>query len=1105
MSKKMITQLKMKNIYKLLFFICLNYFGYSKEWVEVNSSIPSDPIIEVEYNSLSKINISFNFQGYYQKKLPNKMKLISFPGGVPLMKKGAPAVPIFTKSIQIPDLAEMKLSIKESTYIDIPFANLAPSKGNLTRDINPTDIKYQFSQVYEKNEFYPSEIVLLREPYIVRNARGQTIVFHPIQYNPIKKILRVYKSINLEVISDGISAINPLVVLPRYNSNAREFDDIFQSHFINYDQQNIRDERLQENGRMLIISHPDFIQAMDPFVTWKNMKGIQTEIASVEGLEDAQAIKTFVENYYYENGLVYLLLVGDIEQIPSPRFSLGAGSNSPADPNYSFISGDDYYPEIFVGRFSAENVSHVNTMVTRTITYEKYPSLDGEWYHRGSGFASDEGPGDNNEYDDEHLNVIRSLLLDYTFTEVDQIYDPVGSILEGEQAINEGRSIINYTGHGSNSSWGNGCPMNNTNVNGLTNYNKWPYIWSVACVNGEFHLGTCFAETWLRATDNQGAPTGAIATLMSTVNQAWNPPMNGQDRMNEMLVESISNDKLRSFGGLSVNGCMIMNDNYGNDGDLETLYWTTFGDPSFNIRTDTPSELLVEHENFIIMGQENFLINSIPGAVAAISKNGTLISSVRIDASGSAILPLFESSDTPSGISLVVTAHNTTSYIADIDIITPDGAYIVLNSFQTGNENQVINGQNVNLFISVENIGSESSGSIYARLLPSNNDVIMVVDSLVIDNIGSGQLASFGPYDFQVPYNIENQTDLNFLLEVKKGEEVWESSITLNVNSPVLTVLSTDINDNHNGALDPGENAQVSISLKNIGQSHINYPTFNIHSSDEYITLGAVTSNNDFWWGPDMDLVLNFDINVNDNASIGSTPIIWITTGSMGTDYNSDIPAPFTLGLLLENFETDGFDSHNWLLSGSNNWFLQNQEVFEGDYSIASGNIIDNQISSLEVSYNVLFNGELSFFSKVSCEEGNSQNPKDFLGFYIDNELKTSITGESEWQRYSYIIPSGEHTFRWTYEKDAATSAGEDMAWLDNIIFPSGSIPPLNINFGDLNSDSNVNVLDVILTVSSILGYSTLSDDQIMNADVNMDGEVNIIDINLIVEILFQN
>ena len=74
----------------------------------------------------------------------------------------------------------------------------------------------------------------------------------------------------------------------------------------------------------------------------------------------------------------------------------------------------------------------------------------------------------------EHMDIIRDLLLEYTYLEVDQIYDPTGTVAQGEAALNEGRSILNYTGHGSNGSFGNGCPMNNTDVNGLENGGSGP-------------------------------------------------------------------------------------------------------------------------------------------------------------------------------------------------------------------------------------------------------------------------------------------------------------------------------------------------------------------------------------------------------------------------------------------------------------------------------------------------------------------------------------------------------------------------------------------------------------------------------------------------------
>ena len=75
--------------------------------------------------------------------------------------------------------------------------------------------------------------------------------------------------------------------------------------------------------------------------------------------------------------------------------------------------------------------------------------------------------------------------------------------------------------------------------------------------------------------------------------------------------------------GLSYNGCMEMNDNYGSEGEAETLYWTTFGDPSFVVRSGSPEEIVATHSGVVILGgsQLNVQTNS-NGSVAALSKNG---------------------------------------------------------------------------------------------------------------------------------------------------------------------------------------------------------------------------------------------------------------------------------------------------------------------------------------------------------------------------------------------------------------------------------------------------------------------------------------------------
>ena len=91
----------------------------------------------------------------------------------------------------------------------------------------------------------------------------------------------------------------------------------------------------------------------------------------------------------------------------------------------------------------------------RTVNYEKEPLLAGDaWYAKGTGIASNQGPGDDGEYDNQHIDNIRTKLLNYGYTLVDQIYDPSATAAMVATALNQGRSIINYCGHGIQNGWG---------------------------------------------------------------------------------------------------------------------------------------------------------------------------------------------------------------------------------------------------------------------------------------------------------------------------------------------------------------------------------------------------------------------------------------------------------------------------------------------------------------------------------------------------------------------------------------------------------------------------------------------------------------------------
>ena len=78
--------------------------------------------------------------------------------------------------------------------------------------------------------------------------------------------------------------------------------------------------------------------------------------------------------------------------------------------------------------------------------------------------------------------------------------------------------------------------------------------------------------------------------------------MDAQDEMVALLTDSYANNIKRTFGGISFNGCMHMNDEYGSTGEAMTDTWNCFGDPSLKLRTNTPQPIAAQHEATLFIG-----------------------------------------------------------------------------------------------------------------------------------------------------------------------------------------------------------------------------------------------------------------------------------------------------------------------------------------------------------------------------------------------------------------------------------------------------------------------------------------------------------------------
>lgn len=606
------------------------------------------PAQDVKISLLSsdekKIVIRVDFPEMKTEEVPVDgipMDKITIRGTYPVLEEGAPELLSCSKSVIIPKEAKISCKIIDSVYTVIPNFDLAPSRGRLYRNVDPREIPYKKGTQYKQNTFLPSIPVVINEPYTLRDFYGVAATFYPYQYNPATKTLRLYQSLCVEI--DLQSSEN----IPSPPKITREFHSIYQSHFLNYEASKYTP--LTTDGDMLIISPNAFIPAVRPLAEWKIKNGIATEIVSSESIgTTSSAIKNFISNYYHVHpNLLYVLLVGDDTSVPPYIINQSASDNY-----YAEITPGDHYPDIILGRMSAETEDHVRIQVGKSVAYETNPP-ESSHFPVFAGIASREGPGYNGNYDYEHIREIQEMLTSFTYTNGYEFFEgsqggldapgnPNASLIS--DAINEGVGIINYCGHGHWNIFATGM-FYSQHVDRLTNYNKLPFIIASACLNGDYVNQTCFAETWLRATRN-GQYTGAVATLMSTISQAWVPPMVGQYEMNAILSQSVAGNIKRDFGGIVFDGLLKILDTY--DDYETTRTWLIFGDPSLSIRTDIPKTMSVIHPPILIPGEHTLTVKSpVEGAKVTISFRNTVIETGYVgDRKIDFQLPAFEEGDT---------------------------------------------------------------------------------------------------------------------------------------------------------------------------------------------------------------------------------------------------------------------------------------------------------------------------------------------------------------------------------------------------------------------------------------------------------------------------
>ncbi len=1019
----------------LLLLLVVNLMFAQKIAYTVLSSDDSGLTVKIDMPAYSTSPVEINGQ-VYQK--------LALSGAYTLDELGVPELLVDGKSLIIPENSQPTVSVINADYEVVENFKLHPSKGVIFRNTNPDDVPYQFGAAYQRDAFQMAAPVQLTSTFYMRDFHGVTLQVFPFDYNPVQQKLKVYRSLTVRV------NYNAPYTAQRARKNCTEFNEVYQNFFLNYERS--RYTTIVETGEILIITPAQFVEALQPYVNWKIKNGYPTTVVTLETVGSTNtAVKNYITSFYNEHNLAFVVIVGDGNLFP---YFTKDGEIS--DNFYTEIVGNDEVPDIILGKISAENVTHVTTQVNKFIQYEENPAVTTH-FDQFLGIGSSEGPGEENEYDYQHIRNIDNKLQAFTYTGGYELFEGSQGGLDASgnptaanvsAAVNAGVGIITYCGHGDVTLWAT-TNFNNTNIGNLTNYNMLPFIISVACLNGSYVNNTCFAEAWLRATKN-GQPTGAVSTVMSTMSQPWNPPMCGQDEMIRLLTGAENTPVKRTYGGIVFNGLAKMHDVYPTSSSqgLQTMRtWVIFGDPTLQVRTATPQELTVTHAEQMFAGVTQLQVMSPVEDAKVVLTKGNNILAQGVIANGSLMLNFNEVLLPMDTVHLLVSAFNYIPYQADIPVIVNNEPYLTYMGHQIDNASgHPSYNELVDVTMQLKNVGGVASSDFTVVVTTNDEYVSLLQNTFSSTGLQPNESVSLSnAIRFKVAPNVPYGHVAIFHAVMTAGDYVTEQDFSQLLYAPKLAIGNCEVDDSQstetvNGRIDFGETVTLNIPMQNIGNARAQFGFVTVENLNNAISFNSATIQTLPFMEEGASKMLNFSVTVNpeiQESTIAEFKLVY-TAGF----YKAEKTFALLIGANIEDWETGDFSSYNWDLGTSNQWQITTTHPYEGTYAVRSYPIGNSKSSSLKLTMEISQPDTISFYYYVSCEPGGTNwwgqtQQYDYLAFYINNTKKDSWDGEVSWTKAEYPLAAGTYTFEWRYTKDNYQTGGEDLAMIDYISLPA--------------------------------------------------------------------
>ena len=348
---------------------------------------------------------------------------------------------------------------------------------------------------------------------------------------------------------------------------------------------------------------------------------------------------------------------------------------------------------MFYSRMSAENTNQLTAIINKILQYEQYTMPDPSYLSKVTLIAG---------WDSYWTSYVGAPTINYATTNYYNTahgFTQVNSHVNQSQysgcynSLSSGVGFVNYTAHGDNTMWYQ-PQFTNSNVNQLTNSNKYFLAMGNCCLSGNFgYNAVCFGEAMIRA-DGKGAYSyigscpetywyedyyfgvGATNTFGSTPN--INNTQTGV--YDAVWMDDTYNtvSSMTFLGNIAV--CYAHANNY--QASISDLYyWQAYhvlGDGSIMPYRVNPTANTVNHASTISAGATSFTVSAQAGSYVGISQNNVLLGAALVPTSGSVNVPITAVSS--GQVKIVVTKPQRQPYIQTINVSGGTPTYTITAS-----------------------------------------------------------------------------------------------------------------------------------------------------------------------------------------------------------------------------------------------------------------------------------------------------------------------------------------------------------------------------------------------------------------------------------------